>query len=259
VVFQPSFLPNFVMSLDAFSIKIKDTITILSSNTVITNCASTGDPALCGLIHRGPNGSLWTATTDFVEANYQNIGSLSTKGLDVASNYRWDFGRGGKLSFNLNGTYTKDYITQPLTGGPSYDCVGFYGSTCGAPLPTWRHVFTTNWLTPWWGLDLTLRWRFIGPSSVDGTSSDPQLSPAGYVVGADHIPGYNYIDFSAAFPVGNNVDLRFGVNNIADKDPPLVPSGGLTACPNSTCNNNTWVGTYDTLGRYIYGHIQIKF
>jgi outer membrane receptor protein involved in Fe transport len=60
-------------------------------------------------------------------------------------------------------------------------------------------------------------------------------------------------------PIGSNVDIRVGVNNITDKNPPLVPGGSLSSCPNTTCNDNTWVGTYDTLGRFIYGHITIKF
>jgi outer membrane receptor protein involved in Fe transport len=50
-----------------------------------------------------------------------------------------------------------------------------------------------------------------------------------------------------------------GVNNIADKNPPLILNGSLSDCPNNTCNDNTWVGTYDTLGRYIYAHVSLKF
>ena len=103
---------------------------------------------------------------DFVSTNYQNIGKVSTKGIDVESAYRLDLPHGNKLSFNFDGTYTMDYLTQSITGGPMYNCVGFYGSTCSAPLPAWRHVFSTNWATPWAGLDMTFRWRFIGPSSV---------------------------------------------------------------------------------------------
>jgi iron complex outermembrane recepter protein len=259
VVFQPSFLQNFVMSVDYWSISIDNTITTLPSTVVLQECA-TGNGSTCDLIHRGANGSLWTNTPgDFVETNFQNIGKVSTKGIDVESAYRIDLPHGNKLSFNLDGTYTMDFLTQSITGGPMYNCVGFYGSTCSAPLPAWRHVFSTNWMTPWAGLDMTFRWRFIGPSSVDGTSTNPLLSGNSYYVGADHIPGYNYFDFSASMPIGNNVDIRVGVNNIADKNPPLVPGGSLSSCPNTTCNDNTWVGTYDTLGRFIYGHITIKF
>jgi len=55
------------------------------------------------------------------------------------------------------------------------------------------------------------------------------------------------------------VDFRLGINNIADKNPPLILNGALSDCPNTTCNDNSWAGTYDTLGRYVYGHVSVKF
>jgi iron complex outermembrane recepter protein len=263
IVFQPTFIPNLVMSVDAFSIKIKDTITSLSSNTIINNCATTGDPTLCGLIHRGPSGSLWLTTANFVTATNQNIGTLSTKGLDVAGRYRLEMGPAlGKVDFSISGTYTKDFNTQPLPGGASFDCAGYWGATCGAPVPLWRHVMNTTWLTPWWGMDFTLRWRFIGPSWVDRSSTNPQLNlgtEGNFYTATAHIPGYNYIDMSAYAPIGDHFSVRVGVNNIADKNPPLILNGSLSDCPNTTCNDNTWVGTYDTMGRYIYFNIGAQF
>jgi iron complex outermembrane receptor protein len=260
VVLQPEMVPNLVTSIDVYYIKIKNTITSLSSNTIINNCATSGDAALCGLIHRGAGtGSLWFNTTNFVTATQVNIGQVSTKGLDLSSHYHVDVGNLGKLSFNLTGTYVKDFMTQPLPTGGSYDCAGYWGTTCnGGPLPHWRHVLNTTWGMPWLGIDLTARWRFIGPSKVDRSSSDPHLSSAFYV-STSHIPGYNYIDLSASMPVTSWVDFRVGVNNIADKNPPLILNGNLSDCPNTSCNDNTWVGTYDTLGRYLYAHVSMKF
>jgi iron complex outermembrane receptor protein len=258
MVLQPDIVPNLVASFDVFYIKVKETITSLSSNTIINDCALSGDPALCGLIHRGPSGSLWFNTANFVTATNENIGKISTRGLDVTSHYHMDVGNLGKLSFNLTGTYTKDFYTQPLPTGGSYDCAGYWGTTCGAPLPHWRHVLNTTWGLPWWGIDLTARWRLVGPSNVDRSSSDPQLK-ANYYVSTKHIPGYNYIDLSASMPVTSWVDFRVGVNNIGDKNPPLILNGTLSDCPNTSCNDNTWVGTYDTLGRYLYAHVSMKF
>jgi iron complex outermembrane receptor protein len=258
-VIQPQAIPNLVMSVDFFDIKIKSTITSLSSNTIINNCALSGDATLCSLIHRGPTGSLWlNQNADFVQATNLNIGTVSTKGVDVAGHYRLDIAQAGRLSFNLSGTYTKDFLTQPLPTGGSFDCAGFWGTTCGAPLPTWRHVLTTNWGLPWAGLDLSVKWRFIGSSNVDRSSSDPQLA-APFYTSTGHIPAFTYIDMSAAVPIGPNFEFRAGVNNIADKNPPLILNGSLSDCPNSTCNDNTWAGTYDTLGRYIYVHLSAKF
>jgi len=61
--------------------------------------------------------------------------------------------------------------------------------------------------------------------------------------------------------------MQVGINNIADKDPPIVPGGGggfssdcPTITPNgSSCNGNTFPGTYDALGRYIYARVTAQF
>ncbi|HEY2400426.1 MAG TPA: hypothetical protein VGI23_08725, partial [Steroidobacteraceae bacterium] len=90
------------------------------------------------------------------------------------------------------------------------------------------------------------------------SSKDPQLSSTFYTATAQ-IPGYNYIDLSLSAPVTSYVDLRVGVNNLADKNPPLILNGSFSDCPNTSCNDNTWVGTYDTLGRYLYAHVSVKF
>ena len=258
-VLQPQSIPGLLWTVDAFDIRIENTITALSPTTIVLDCGLGIDPALCSRIHRTPsNESLWLATTGYVDVTQANIGTNTTKGVDTTAQYRWDLGRYGKLNTQLVGTYTKEFTLQPPPNGGSYDCSGLWGATCGAPIPKWRHVLGTTWSTPWSGFDLTLRWRYIDSVNVDRSSSNPQLS-APYYPSTSHIPAYNYIDMSAAMQLASNVDLRVGVNNIADKNPPLVLNGTLSDCPNTTCNDNTWVGTYDTLGRYIYAHIGMKF
>jgi len=265
LVFQPAAIPSLGVSVDAFNVKIKQAIISLSSNTVINNCATSGDPASCGLIHRGANGSLWFNSNEFVNTQFQNIGVLSTKGADLAGHYNFNMASLGKLSFNLVGTYTRDFLLKPLPTLNAYDCVGYFGTTCGPPLPNWRHMLNTTWGTPWSGLDVTVRWRYIGSSKTDRSSPDPQLnlvppgSPLLFYPQTARIAAYNYIDLAASIPIGRSVDVRFGVNNIADKNPPLILNGSFSDCPNNSCNDNTWVGTYDALGRFLYAHMSVKF
>jgi len=260
VVFQPSFIPNLVASLDFYRIVIKDTITELSPTNVVSDCAFTGAAGACSLINRGPTGSLWLNTTNYVSTEERNIGSVQTKGFDFAAHYLLDLGPGGKLTFNETSTYTMRFVTQPFSGGLSYDCAGYWGATCGAPLPHLRSVFTTNWATPLAGFDFTVKWRFIGPSKVDSESQNPLLHVSGpFYTETAQISGYNYVDLSANYAVNSIVDVRVGVNNLFDKDPPTVLTGTLSNCPTSNCNDNTWVGTYDALGRYLYAHVTMKF
>ena len=248
------------VSVDYYDIKIKNTIESLSSNTIINDCGISGSATLCGLIHRGAGtGSLWFNTTQFVNAQEVNIGQITTKGIDLASAYTFDIGAYGKLGLNLSGSRTLLFDTQPVPTGGAYDCVGYYGTTCGAPTPAWRHVLNTTWASPFAGLDLTVRWRYLGPVTSDRVSQDPQLAQT-YYQPYSHIGGYSYIDMSASIPLGSTgVNMRVGVNNLTDKAPPIVANGNYSDCPNSSCNDNTWVGTYDTLGRYLYAHVSAKF
>jgi iron complex outermembrane recepter protein len=262
-VVAPQAIPNWVTSIDYYYIRIRNAIESLSSNTIVNDCGLSGNAELCGLIHRGAGtGSLWFNNTNFVNAQEENIGVISTKGIDLSSSYHMDIGAGGKLAFSLAGSRVLNFFTRPvdLPAFPgSYDCAGYYGTTCGAPTPHWKNVLNTDWAAPWAGADLNFRWRYIGGTKSDRVSQDPQLSQA-YFAPDSRIGGYSYFDMSLALPVAaTGLNVRVGVNNIGDKKPPIVANGNYSDCPNTSCNDNTWVGTYDTLGRYLYAHVSMKF
>jgi outer membrane receptor protein involved in Fe transport len=188
--------------------------------------------------------------------------------VDINLHYTWNLDSFGKLVFNLQGTDTISNTTQPNTAvpdlatggiqaGPSYNCAGLEGVTCGSPLPHWRHIFTTDWATPWQGFDLHAQWRFIGATQVDSSNGSSLLSSPGTVFpGYDHIPTFSYLDLSASVAINSSLSLRVGANNVLDKDPPVILSAN---CPVGACNNNTWVQTYDPTGRFLYVHLEAKF
>jgi outer membrane receptor protein involved in Fe transport len=269
LVFQPTFLPSFYTSIDYYDIRITGAIEAQSGVSIILNCALTGNATDCADIHRDPaNGSLWLTNAGFVTTSSQNTGVLETKGVDVSMHYGLNMNELGKLAFDLTGTDTilrtlQPNVTaiDPTTGatgpGQSYNCTGYFGVTCLNPLPRWRSVFTVDWATPWTGLDLNLRWRYIGDTQVDALSQSPLLSsPSTVTPGYSHIPSYNYLDLSAAVTVAQNVTVRVGANNVLDKDPPVILSAN---CPVGPCNNNSFGGTYDPIGRFLYVHVTAKF
>jgi len=268
VVFQPTFLPNFTATLDYYDIRITGAIEAQSGVSVITDCALTGNVDQCAAIHRNANGSLWLTNDGYVNTLSQNSGLLENKGIDINLHYALNMEGYGKLIFNLQGTDTIANTTQPQTSvpdpttgalvpGPQYGCAGFEGVTCLNPLPHWRHVFSTDWATPWQGLDLHAQWRFIGGTQVDALSQSSLLSsPSTVYPGYDHIPSFSYLDLSASVAVASNVSVRVGANNVLDKDPPIVLSAN---CPVGPCNNNTFTQTYDPTGRFLYVHLEAKF
>jgi outer membrane receptor protein involved in Fe transport len=61
--------------------------------------------------------------------------------------------------------------------------------------------------------------------------------------------------------------LQVGVNNLMDKDPPIITSGGggfgsdcPTITPNgSSCNGNGFPGAFDSLGRFLFARVTAQF
>jgi len=266
LVLQPHWVPNLVVSVDYFNIKVKDTIGPIGEDTILSSCIATADPIFCSGIQRDPNGSLWKTNAGFVNDLNVNFGSLSTKGIDFKADYHTPLPAFGSLAFSLQGTKLISLNTQPLTNGASYNCEGYFGTVCGASNPSWRHVLNTTWATPWDGLDVVVRWRYIGQAKSEQYDSNPTLAGKPLPL-TGSIAAYNYIDLSAMLNLYKGVRLQLGVNNIADKDPPIVTSGGGgfgSDCPTittngSSCNGNTFPGTYDSLGRFIFAHVTAQF
>jgi outer membrane receptor protein involved in Fe transport len=258
---QPRIVPNLSVSVDYFHIKISNTIGTVGSDNILNNCVNNGQQ--CGLIVRDNNGSLWRTTNGYVVDTNLNTGGLLTSGVDLNTNYRLPIGGLGALLFNLQGTYLKELVTTPVqTQSANYDCKGLFGPTCGGGNPEWRHVFNTTWSTPWMGFDLNARWRYYGSNTAEGSSTNPLLTKA-YYQPLSHIAAYNYFDLQGSFNIFKNTKLSLGVNNIADKVPPLVIGGECsTGSPNASganCNGNTYPGVYDAMGRYIFANISAQF
>ncbi|HLZ76518.1 TonB-dependent receptor plug domain-containing protein [Phenylobacterium sp.] len=268
VVWQPSFAPGLNLSADFFDIKVESFIGGYGANLIQTQCINTQSPTFCSLIHRDANGSLWLSNQGFVQDTTLNTGSLKTTGVDINASYRtdlsaWGLGDNGSISASIVGTWLDTLITQPLPGGASYDCKGLYGSVCGTPAPEWRHKARLTWNTPYsygdWfkSLSLSMQWRYFGKVSLDAYDSNPQLNNPGNQFADDkQFSAQNYIDLVANVTIHNNLNLRIGVNNVFDKDPPLADS---TVAPGPFGNGNTFPNVYDALGRYVYVGLTADF
>ena len=252
LVLTPEFLPGFSFTADYYDIKVDKLINSLGADFILNQCLTTGDSTFCDRVHRAANGSIWLGNTGFIDDPILNTGSLQTKGVDAEVDYRFQMGRVGSLGVQLIGTYVDEFLTEPLQGASKYDCVGLYGTVCGTPIPDWRHRMRATWTTPW-NMDLSLTWRYIAAVDDDRTSSDPNL--AGDVIPTDkRLGSRNYFDVSGSYTFADvamfkSVTGRLGINNLLDKDPPLV---GQSTCPAVFCNGNTFPQVYDTLGRFVF-------
>ena len=265
LVLSPRAVPNLTLSVDYFDIKIKNVISSLTGNVILNKCLSTLLPVFCNDVHRDATGSLWKSNNGYIIDTTVNEGDLATRGLDIKGSYRQQLPQAGSLLFSLEGTILNALAVTPIPGFGSYDCVGYFGNSCGGASPKWRHVLNATWTTPWDGLDLTLRWRYIGSDVSEQTSSNPFLHTAGGpFVPTENIAAFNYIDLTGVFNLGKNFRLQLGVNNVFDKAPPLYINGDCStgsgfAAGGANCNGNTYPGVYDAMGRYLFATLTAQF
>jgi len=270
VVLRPHFIPNFDLTIDYFNIKVANLISSLPALTIV-NCIGQHLPAACALFHRDPATGGLFGNTGFINATNINTGYLQTAGVDYAANWRtnfsdWGMGEWGGLGFNLVGTWTEKYVTQPVTGGGTFDCAGLYGVVCSSnanlgPTPKWRSKLRVTWTTPWPALTLSADWRYISSVKFDVNSKNPFLAdPLGRKDIPDAtIPAANYFDLSGTWKVRDTITFRAGVSNIFDKDPPILDSNAFAASGPPAGNGNTYPGTYDALGRTVFVGVTADF
>ena len=285
IVFTPSFLDAFSATIDWWNIDVAHYISTIPVQQILDECY--GPPAtpqseafFCPFVHRGSNGTLYGS--GYVAADTINTGYLKTSGVDFSVNYQVDapdwFGRNeGTVSFSALGTWLNTFFTDavpatPLTSGlaarSSYNCAGLFGLTCGGPLPKWRHNLRVIWSSPD-DVQISLQWRYMGAASLDADTSTSLIgggpglfkcssfTVAGIGDCADaHISSYSYFDVAAAWTVRSGVELRAGINNVFDIEPPVLSQ---FAVPQITGNGNTITGGYDALGRTLFVSGTLKY
>lgn len=276
-VFQPAFLPGFNLSVDYYNIKVDDVIGAPLPGDLIAACfgappyavtgAAASDPA-CTVIRRSPvTGGLDgdPAVTGGLFAPLNNQGKLSTRGIDIIANYSKDLGFAKwASSLVVNNTQSSKFQATPT--GLNRECVNYYSVNCsftGSIQPrwqwSWRNTFTFG------KLDASILWRHI--NGVEREPQDILDQGAGFVgdvptpvgtffVNADSIPSYDWFDLTLRFNASDNVTITAAVQNLFDKQPPILGSSIGTTSYNS---GNTFPSTYDSLGRRFAVSARLKF
>lgn len=258
LVFTPN--DDLRASLDYYDIKIEDTIKSIGAQTILNFCGLTGDAMLCDLVHRNPgSGDLFRGSDPLTAGHVVNLtnnfGEIHFRGLDLYAAYRWDM-LGGRFSTSLQGNYLLEQQIAPLAGvndDATYDCKGLINTQCQSP--KWRHIASLRYARDFWTANL--RWRYFGAMDyVDQfgkpLTTDKLLCSSGPgCTGDGKLEAFNYLDLSASFRIGSFGDLTIGVNNIADKEPPMV--GGTLVL------NGNAPGGYDQAGRFIFTSFTMNF
>ena len=247
-VFTPEGSP-FTLTLDYYDISVDNAIVQLAEQDVINGCYNIERSAsgrFCNLITRNGLGGLIGPTTVGVNVAVQNSAVLEQKGIDFGVGYSFDLGDNGIVDLGLNGNYLLDNKQQAADFTPLNNCVSLVGNTCQDPDHEWRFVQTSSWSNgPW---DVQLRWQYLDDVSNDSITL-AGVSSSNFAV--PQIDAEHYFDLTGRYQLSEKIQLRAGILNLFDKEPPIVGNDFGGTLQNS---GNTYPATYDPLGRrYFFG------
>jgi len=254
-------IENLQLTIDYYDIKLEDRIGTIGAQTILDFCATTGNPFLCQNVRRGAAGDIWRgqnpATSGQVIALTENFGELDFRGIDLGANYRFDV-LGGSLSTSFQGSYLLDETVTPLPGvdeTATFDCVGLINLQCQTP--EFRAITNVRFARDWYTVGM--RWRYFDGLAYEtdagvAIATDRLVCAPGTnaaCIGTGGIGSYSYFDLSGSAFIGEFGEFTVGVNNIADKEPPLVGT--------ALARNGNSPGGYDQVGRYFFSSFTVKF
>jgi outer membrane receptor protein involved in Fe transport len=248
--FESPVLSSMTATVDYYKIKMTDTIGVIDSVTVYQNCFNyngVSNPtydvnnAFCKLIARQTS----NGGRAYTEALYSNLGALNTRGLDFTFNWKAGlgdmFGHGlpGSLGFTVSGTRLLSYEEQTAPGAAivERDGTGTYYR--------WRTVTGLSYLVG--PASVQLQWLHL-PGIKNATAA---TQPSTTILPTEK---YDRFNLSAGYEFSDAISMRFGIDNLLDKQPPVV--GAQPGITNGTGNTNPSV--YDVLGRSYFLSVKAR-
>jgi iron complex outermembrane recepter protein len=242
-------------TVDYYKISMTDTIGVIDSVTVYQNCFNYNgisnpnyDPnnAFCQLIGRQTTNGGRAYTT----ALYSNLGTLKTSGLDYTFNWRAAlqdmFGHNlpGSLGFSVSGTWLMSFKQQTAPTAAVVELAGT-GGTTGSSYFSYRTLTGLSYeIGP---ASVELQWTHLPTieNSIAASQPTTTIQPARQ---------YNLFNLSAGYEFSERFSTRFGVDNLLDRQPPVV--GAQPGVTDGAGSTNPSV--YDVLGRRYYLSVKAK-
>jgi iron complex outermembrane receptor protein len=252
VVFTPSLIDNFSLSLDRFSIDLKDIINTVGRQTKANLCYDSVNRLFCDDLVRGTHPTeSGPYVLRSVDDQLLNVSETKIGGVDVGADYAFEIGRLvrsdsalGRISLRSMLTFYDRAEQIPLPGQATVDLLGAAGGSTsdqgfvrkiGMANATYAlRAFSFNW-----------NLRYIGRT---------HMAPAGFLPdGFPEIGSHTYHNIRLGF-TWRNQDLYVGINNVFDKQPPFFASGAA-----GTQALDTVPAYYDIFGRSFYGGFRTRF
>jgi len=265
VVYDPSWVPGLSASADLWRVYLHDTIQRVAATAVLDLCYL-GQMSYCPLITRNQSGGS-AGQIQLLTRPSANLGRTDIQGLDIGLKYRLPQMSFGQFSLAANATYTQrlDVDSAPGSAISTFHLAGHVvnfsspalsgcpGNSGICTVPRWKAQTSVNWnLGPW---DASLRTRYVGNVRM-GNPDASQLQTPIVALPSYFIDygAYVYNDISAGYniePFNTRVDI--GVDNVGNKQPPQF------YYDTTTLNLGTDPSSYDTIGRFYWARVTVKF
>ena len=196
---------------------------------------------------RGPGGDIDNALATFV-----NAAVARSEGLDLSLDFAWGvdglalFDAGASFALAFVATHYIEAGTQPSPFLPFVNCAGRFSGPCdldfvyNGALPEFRANTRLSYFSG--PFAASLRWTHIG-ELLNGTNELAEaLGQAPGILVVPSVSSQDYFDLTIESDFGEHWNVRFGITNLFDEDPPFIGSGSF-----GSANTNTH--TYDLLGR----------
>jgi iron complex outermembrane recepter protein len=261
--FTSDLLSRLRLSVDWFEINVTDAIGVQSIGVAQRSCfdpafnpdAATNPAAaiqnqFCQNITRNvPDGNLGN-----VFVTYANNGRFVIEGIDAQLDWSADLGP-GTFSTNVLLNYMLDVKVAELPVDPLVDYVGTFGNAVaglnGNTGYEYRVLTSFNYSIGPARVGIT--WQHY--AGVDDTPRNPAINGA---------PAYNIFNLNTAYQLSDDINLRFGVENLFNKAPPITnlnTSIDITQSPTTgqLPGGGIGGGFYDTIGRRFFLGANIQF
>ena len=263
VVWSPSFLEGFNLSVDWWNIRIESTIVGDSANAILNDCYVQGIASRCSsqLFTRDPISGI----VNFMRIGGRNAGFREVEGFDVDWTYRFDLGDWGKFQLTQNTTYTsKDVGVSTNDPRVPLSSVSF-GNTHRI-----RSNANLNWSLGQWGVSWTARYSskmkegctYLVPGSTEPNLEcneityaptglyNPDGTPASSISRRRVVGSNTFHDLQVRWNAPWNATVAIGANNVFNHVGPVMYS--------QPSSNFSYNGAFD-IGRFLYLKYTQKF
>ncbi|MFZ9708753.1 MAG: TonB-dependent receptor domain-containing protein [Steroidobacteraceae bacterium] len=238
-VYTPEALPGLAIAVDYYDIDVKNLIASLGAQTILNECYNApsgiaGNP-FCATVNRNPD---FTFKDPAVISGGVNYARQTTRGVDFDVSYRARLEKGHRVSARVIATYVLDLTNYTNPSNPSFP--NRQRSELGDP----TLGINMNLGYGFGAFDFTYSARFIGKQTIgayeaqNAYNGDPPQNADQFP--RVYYPSMIYQNVRGQYRVNTNLAIYAGVDNLADKMPPLGLLGTAGGDP------------FDSIGRYFY-------